>query len=66
MPALRRATSRALDAALLDEACALGLNVSRAPEEGTLAQVWAERASRWKEGNAALSHKRDRIIRVLM
>lgn len=53
MPATRRATSMTLDAALLDEARALGVNISRAAEEGILAQVRAERARRWKEENAA-------------
>ena len=53
MAATRRATSMTLDAALLDEARALGVNVSRAAEEGILAQVRSERARRWKEENAA-------------
>lgn len=53
MPAPRRATSMTLDAALLDEARALGINLSRAAEEGILAQVRAERARRWKQENAA-------------
>ncbi|ESW62057.1 MAG: hypothetical protein Q27BPR15_03005 [Rhodobacter sp. CACIA14H1] len=53
MPAPRRATSMTLDAALLDEARTLGINLSRAAEEGILAQVRAERARRWKEENAA-------------
>jgi antitoxin CcdA len=53
MPATRRATSMTLDAALLDEARALGVNLSRAAEEGILARVRAERARRWKEDNAA-------------
>ncbi|WP_374426891.1 type II toxin-antitoxin system CcdA family antitoxin [Tabrizicola sp.] len=52
MPATRRATSMTLDAALLDEARALGVNLSRAAEEGILLQVRAERARRWKEDNA--------------
>lgn len=52
MPASRRATSMTLDAALLDEARALGVNISRAAEEGILLQVRAERARRWKEDNA--------------
>jgi len=52
MPAQRRATSMTLDAALLDEARALGVNISRAAEEGILAKVRAERARRWKEDNA--------------
>lgn len=53
MTTTRRATSMTLDAALLDEARALGINLSRAAEEGILAQVRAERARRWKEENAA-------------
>ena len=52
MPVTRRATSMTLDAALLDEARALGVNLSRAAEEGILAQVRAERARRWNEENA--------------
>ena len=52
MPTNRRATSMTLDAALLDEARALGVNLSRAAEEGILAQVRSERARRWKEENA--------------
>lgn len=52
MPANRRATSMTLDASLLDEARALGVNLSRAAEEGILLQVRAERARRWKEENA--------------
>ena len=51
MPATRRSTSMTLDVALLDEARALGVNVSRAAEEGILAQVRNERARRWKEEN---------------
>lgn len=53
MTATRRATSMTLDAALLDEARALGVDLSRAAEEGILAQVRAARARRWKEENAA-------------
>ncbi|MFM7442453.1 MAG: type II toxin-antitoxin system CcdA family antitoxin [Tabrizicola sp.] len=52
MPATRRATSMTLDAALLDEARALGVNLSRAAEEGILVQVRAERTRRWQEDNA--------------
>ena len=52
MPATRRATSMTLDATLLDEARALGINLSRAAEEGILSQVRAARATRWKEDNA--------------
>lgn len=52
MPATRRATSMTLDAALLDEARSLGVNLSRAAEEGILSKVKEERARRWKEDNA--------------
>ena len=52
MPSPRRATSMTLDAALLDEARALGVNLSRAAEEGLLAAVKAERKRRWAEDNA--------------
>jgi antitoxin CcdA len=52
MPPTRRATSMTLDAALLDEARALGVNLSRAAEEGLLAAVKAERKRRWAEENA--------------
>ena len=52
MSATRRATSMTLDAALLDEARARGVNVSRAAEEGILLQVRSARARRWKEANA--------------
>lgn len=52
MPATRRATSMTLDAALLDEARSLGVNLSRAAEEGILAQVRSAKAKRWKEENA--------------
>ena len=52
MPVARRATSMTLDAALLDEARALGVNLSRAAEEGLLAAVKAERKRRWAAENA--------------
>jgi antitoxin CcdA len=48
----RRSTSLTLDRDLLDEAKALGVNISRAAESGVLAAVKAERARRWKVDNA--------------
>lgn len=48
----RRSTSLTLDRELLDEAKALGVNISRAAEAGVLAAVKAERARRWKIDNA--------------
>lgn len=51
MPA-RRSTSMTLDAALLDEAKALGVNISRAAEQGVAAALKAARAEAWKRENA--------------
>jgi antitoxin CcdA len=51
MPA-RRATSMTMDAALLDEAKALGVNISRAAEQGVAAALKAARAEAWKRENA--------------
>ncbi len=48
----RRSTSLTLDRDLLDEAKALGVNISRAAEAGVMAAVKAERARRWKVDNA--------------
>ena len=48
----RRATSMTLDAALLDEARALGVNLSRAAEEGIAARTKAARAEAWQRENA--------------
>ncbi len=39
MPAARRATSLTLDAAMLDEAKSLGVNISRAAEVGLAAEL---------------------------
>ena len=51
-PALRRSTSLTLDRRLLDEARALGVNVSRAAEEGLVARVRAARTAHWQRENA--------------
>lgn len=52
MPATRRATSLTLDAAMLDEAKALGLNISRAAEAGLAAELKKARTEAWKRENA--------------
>lgn len=49
----RRATNLSLDARLLDEARALGVNLSRACEQGLAEQVAATRAARWRAEHAA-------------
>lgn len=51
--AARRSTSLTLDRRLLDEARELGVNVSRAAEEGVSQAVRAARAQRWQQENAA-------------
>ena len=48
----RRATSMTLDAALLNEARALGVNLSRAAEEDIAARTKAARAEAWQRENA--------------
>ena len=58
----RRATSMTLDATLLDEARALGVNLSRAAEEGIAARTKAARAEAWQRENAeAMQNTNDYI-----
>lgn len=47
----RRPTNVSLDAGLVDEAKELGINVSRASEEGLAREIKAERERRWLEEN---------------
>jgi antitoxin CcdA len=47
----RRSTNLSIDAALLNEARELGLNLSRSSENGIRASVKAERERRWLEEN---------------
>ena len=49
----KRATNVSLSEALVSEARELGINVSRACEDGLEAEVRRERAKRWQEDNAA-------------
>ena len=48
----RRPTNVSLSAKAVEEAKALGVNVSRACETGLLAELKKERERRWKEENA--------------
>ena len=59
---MRRSTSMTLDAALLDEARALGVNISRSAEEGLAAAVKAERGRRWREENKAAFEEANRYV----
>ena len=58
----RKSTSMTLDADLLDEARALGINISRSAEEGLAAAVKAERGRRWREENKAAFEEYNRYI----
>jgi antitoxin CcdA len=49
----RKSTNLSLDPALLAEARALDVNLSRAAEDGLRAAVARERAARWLAENAA-------------
>lgn len=49
----RKATNLSLDTELLHDARALGVNVSRAAEEGLRAAVRVARAEAWRAENAA-------------
>jgi antitoxin CcdA len=60
--ATRRSTSLTLDRQLLDEARELGVNVSRAAENGLAAAVRAARAQRWQEENRAAIEDYNRFI----
>ncbi len=47
----RRPTNVSLPRAIVEEAKALGINLSRASENGVLEAIKAERERRWKEEN---------------
>ena len=58
----RRPTNVSLDARLVEEAKALGINVSRAREEGLAREVKAERERRFKEENAEAFEAWNRFV----
>lgn len=62
MPTPRRSTSLTLNRRLLDEAKDLGVNISRAAEEGVALAIRAARARRWREENAAALEDYNRFI----
>ncbi|MDB5674068.1 MAG: Post-segregation antitoxin (ccd killing mechanism protein) encoded by the plasmid [Sphingomonas bacterium] len=49
----RRPINLSIDSALIEEAKALAINVSRACEEGLRDQIRAEKSARWLEENQA-------------
>jgi antitoxin CcdA len=62
MPATRRATSLTLDSAMLDEAKALGVNISRAAESGIVSELKRAKAEAWKRENRAAIEATNRYI----
>jgi antitoxin CcdA len=58
----RKATNVTVDAELLAEARALGINLSRTLEERLLELVKAERIRRWQEENRASIESMNRFI----
>jgi len=58
----RRPTNVSLDARLVEEAKELGINVSRASEEGLAREVKAERERRFKEDNAEAFDEWNRFV----
>lgn len=48
----KRATNVSLSEAVVAEAIGLGINLSRACEDGLIAEVRRERAKRWQSANA--------------
>lgn len=51
-PSKKTATNLTINASLVEEARALGLNLSELAEQGIAAAVKAERERKWKEENA--------------
>lgn len=49
----RRPINLSIDSALIDEAKALDINVSRVCEDALRAQIRAEKGARWREENKA-------------
>ncbi|WEK01497.1 MAG: type II toxin-antitoxin system CcdA family antitoxin [Candidatus Sphingomonas phytovorans] len=47
----RRPTNISLDSTMIEDARELGINISRACEEGLAKQISEERGRRWKEEN---------------
>jgi antitoxin CcdA len=61
-PAVRRAANLSLDSALLDEAKAMNINLSRAAEVGIARAVAAEKARVWAKENADVIRSNNEYI----
>lgn len=63
-PLRRKPTNVSLDAALVADAKALGINLSRACEMGLAAELKAERERQWREENRASIDDWNEWVRV--
>jgi antitoxin CcdA len=60
----RKSLNASIDAQLIEDAKALGINISRAAEEGIAKAISAEKARRWQEENrAAIASSNDYVRR---
>lgn len=62
---MKRATNLSVDAALLDEAKALGFNLSRVLEDGLRHRLSEAKAARWRAENAeAITAHNERVAKA--
>ncbi|MDX8457067.1 type II toxin-antitoxin system CcdA family antitoxin [Mesorhizobium sp. VK9D] len=60
----RKSVNTSIDSKLIEEAKALGINMSRAAEQGIAKAISAEKTRRWQEENkAALESSNDYVKR---
>ncbi|MDX8523342.1 type II toxin-antitoxin system CcdA family antitoxin [Mesorhizobium sp. MSK_1335] len=60
----RKSVNTSIDSRLIEEAKALGINMSRAAEQGIAKAISAEKTRRWQEENkAALESSNDYVKR---
>ncbi len=60
----RRSVNTSIDSKLVEEAKALGINMSRAAEQGIAQAISAEKTRRWQEENkAAIESSNDYVRR---
>ncbi len=58
----RKSANLTLDAGLIEESRALGINLSRAAEEGIARALKAEKERRWREENAGAIEASNRYV----
>lgn len=62
--AIRKPTNVSLDVGLVEQARELGINISRACEDGLEKQVAKDRAERWREENREAIESYNRYIEL--